>query len=68
MPIEIQEAEKGVTYPEPDDKTVIFDDGEKMWKAFREKLHNREEEFTLYMTEEAYKKFCDDYGYYTIFE
>lgn len=66
VPIQIVAAEEGVTYPELDDTSMFYDDAEKMWKTFREKIHNREEEFTLYLTSDAYNKFCDEHGYYTI--
>lgn len=68
VPIQIEAKEEDVTYPELDDTSNVYDDAEKMWKSCREKIHNREEEFALYLTTEAYNKFCDNHGYYEIID
>lgn len=66
VPIQILEAEEGVTYPDLDETPLIFEDAEQMWAVFREKLHNRKEEFTIGLTEEAYYTFLEENGYYTV--
>lgn len=67
VPIQILDAEQGAEYPELDSESVICATGEEFWAAARQKIRDREENFIVLMTEQAYNDFCDKYDYYTIY-
>lgn len=65
VPIRIEEAEEGVVYDNLDQSDAICASGEELWEKARQKIHNRERNFALLLSEEAYNKFLDDYDYFT---
>lgn len=65
VPIRIEEAEEGVIYDDLDQSDVICESGEELWRKARQKMRDREQDFTLLLGEEAYNKFLDDYDYWT---
>ncbi len=62
VPVVIEEAEEGVIYDDLDASTICGS-GEELWQTARQKIHEREEEFILLLSEEAYDAFLDKYGY-----
>ena len=63
VPIQIEAAQEGVKYPELDETPLFFDNAEDLWAECRKKIHNREEEFHLGMTQATYDEFCKKYNY-----
>ncbi len=67
VPVNIEAAEAGAAYEDPDRDSRIYTSGEEFFRKIRETLYSHADTFTVLLTAEAYDAFIEKYDYYDIY-